>query len=71
MTQITITDPSEGDTYSGYWSIEIVENGEMVADTHLSPDLFPDIDDTSELRYFVEDYAQLLRGFEEAERVNL
>ncbi|WP_435062411.1 hypothetical protein [Halobaculum sp. EA56] len=66
MTEITIKDPSEGVTYSGYWSIEIVEEGDVVAETHLSPDMLPDIDDTTDLRRFVEEYADVLRKFEDA-----
>ena len=71
MTQITISDPSEGDTYSGYWSIEIVEDAEVVVDCHLSPDVLPDIDNTAELRAFAEEYTEILRGFEEAERAEV
>jgi len=64
MTQITISDPTEVQT--GYWTVEVIEDGEYVAEVHLSPDLLPDIDDTAELRAFVEDYAEVLRKFEDA-----
>ncbi|MFC7069500.1 hypothetical protein [Halobaculum lipolyticum] len=69
MTQITISDPSEVQT--GYWTIEVIEGGDLEAEIHLSPDLLPDIDDTAELRCFVEDYAELLRRFEDAGGIHL
>lgn len=36
-----ISDPTEGGTYAGYWSIEVIDHsGDVIADIHLSGSSF-------------------------------
>lgn len=39
MTRYQISDPSEGGTYAGYWTIKVHEGGELESVHHLSPDV--------------------------------
>ncbi|MFC6785077.1 hypothetical protein ACFQFH_20040 [Halobaculum halobium] len=66
MTQITISDPTE--VQAGYWSAEIVEDGDLIAEAHLSPDTLPDFDDPREFREFLEAMAE---GVGAAEHMDL
>ncbi len=68
MTKVTYSDPSEGTTYSGYHSIEIVEDGHVEADIHLAPTLVPDLDSPTDLKEFGEQLAlfgERLEGIED------
>ncbi len=49
MTKIVYSDPDEGTAFSGYHSVELLENGNLVAEHHLAPETVPDISDPSEL----------------------
>jgi len=42
--EVTVTDPETGETHSGYWSFEVVDDGEVVADCHVGPDLLDALD---------------------------
>jgi len=66
MTEITIRDPAEP-ANAGYWSIEVVEQGDLLADMNISPDLLPDFDDPEDIREFGEAMIQVGDSVEEME----
>jgi hypothetical protein len=41
--RLKISDPTEGSTYRGYWSIEVLEDGELLAEVQLSREIFDDV----------------------------
>lgn len=63
--QLRISDPSEGQTWRGYWSVEVVVDGELLVDGNVAttalegagPDDLGDLADT--LREIAEMYEQL------------
>lgn len=60
MTKIHYSDPSDGCTYSGYHSIEVeTNNGEVLAEYHLAPELMPDLSDPSDFREIGETIVQV------------
>lgn len=68
MSKIVISDPSEGTTWSGYWSIVIEDDGEVMADLNLAPELVPDINDPDELAELgetIRQSAQVAKGVED------
>ena len=56
--EITIKGPSEGCVSTGYYTVEVVINGEIWIDADLAPDLFPDIEDPDAIRRFGEELKQ-------------
>ncbi|WP_435318488.1 hypothetical protein [Haloarchaeobius sp. TZWSO28] len=42
MTTYEISDPADGGVYAGYWSIEIVEDDELLAAYHIAPEIAQD-----------------------------
>jgi hypothetical protein len=69
MSKITISDPSEGTTYSGYYSIEVIEHGDVVAEAHIAPSQLPSVDGPEELAELGEVIQQTALQLEEIEGV--
>jgi hypothetical protein len=67
MTTITISDPDEGATRAGYYSIEIEESDALVAEFHLAPSLLPDFDDPEEMATLLRETASNVEKLEDRE----
>jgi hypothetical protein len=65
MSKITITDPTEGTI--GYWSIEVVENQDVIADMDLAPEILPGFDDPADLAEYGEALQRASEVIEEVE----
>lgn len=54
--KVLLEDEAEGETWSGYVSIEIVDDaGDVVIDANVAPEWVPDVDEFVELFGIVDD----------------
>jgi len=72
MTRFIITDPSEAapnadGQWSGYWSLNIEENHELLASINLAGAALPDVDDPEELAEVFDELGEAFRALDDLE----
>jgi hypothetical protein len=67
MTQINISEPSEPNAESGYYRIEVIEHGELIADIDIAASHVPEVEEPSDLYEIggaMQQVAEQLEGVE-------